>query len=207
MTACDPKQPVPFHIPTDENEHKLEIRVDSDRVTRLLTLAANIGVIVGIVFLVLEMRQTSAIATAQVRLEYSAGWRSVDGSRQDESFSEVITKSIENPEELSLSEVIRLDAYYSGILDQMLSAHTARVAGLVDGPFSEVANTVGVMYFSDEFARTWWKQVRSDWSYRPGNEFQETMDEAIITGELGRARKIYEGIQNELSQHPKNSSN
>jgi hypothetical protein len=207
MTACDPKQPVPFHIPTDENENKLEIRVDSDRVTRLLTLAANIGVIVGIVFLVLEMRQTSAIATAQVRLEYSAGWRSVDGSRQDESFSEVITKSIENPEELSLSEVIRLDAYYSGILDQMLSAQTARVAGLVDGPFSEVANTVGVMYFSDEFARTWWKQVRSDWSYRPGNEFQETMDEAIITGELGRARKIYEGIQNELSQHPKNSSN
>lgn len=207
MTAADPKQPFPFHIATDENEDNLEIRVDSDRVTRLLTLAANVGVIVGIVFLVLEMRQTSAIATAQVRLEYSAGWRSVDGSRQDESFSEVITKSIENPKELSLSEVVQLDAYYSGILDQMMNAQTARIAGLVDGPFSEVANIVGVMYFSDEFARSWWKQVRSDWSSPPGNEFQETMDKAILTGELGRARRIYEGIQNDLSRHPQNSSN
>ena len=203
----DPKQPFPFRISTDENEDNLEIRVDSDRVTHLLTLAANIGVIVGIVFLVLEIRQTSAIATAQVRLDYSAGWRSVDESRQDESFSEVITKSIENPEELSLSEVIQLDAYYTGILDQMLSAQTARVTGLVDGPFSEVANMVGAIYFSDEFARSWWKQVRSDWSTPPGNEFQEIMDEAIITGELGRARRIYDGIQNELSSHPRNSSN
>mgnify|MGYP001555503669 CR=1 FL=1 len=203
----DPKQSSSIHIPMDESEDNLEIGVDSDRVTRFLSLAANVGVIVGIVFLVLEMRQTSAIATAQVRLEYSAGWRSVDESRQDESFSEVITKSIENPEKLSLSEVVQLDAYYSGILDQMLSAQTARSTGLVDGPFSEIANTVGAIYFSDEFARSWWKQVRSDWSSPPGNEFQEVMDEAIISGELGRAQRIYEGIQDELSHHPRSSSN
>ena len=181
--------------------------MDSDRVTHMLTLAANIGVIVGIVFLVLEMRQTSAIATAQVRLEYAAGWRSVDESRQDGSFSQVITKSIENPDELSLSEVVQLDAYYSGILDQMLSAQTARTTGLVDSPFSEVANTVGRIYFSDEFARSWWQQVRSDWSTPPGNEFQEAMDDAIMVGELGRARRVYEGIQKDLSERAKISSN
>ena len=181
--------------------------MDSDKINRWLTLGANLGVLVGIVFLVLEMRQNSAIATAQVRLEYAAGWRSVDESRQDESFSEVFTKSIENPEELSLNEVVQLDAYYSGILDQMLSAQTASTAGLRDAPFAEVAKTVGAIYFSNEFARSWWTQVRSDWSSPAGNEFQEVMDEAIVTGELGRARKIYEGIQNDLSQHPGSSSN
>lgn len=181
--------------------------MDSDRVTRLLSLAANVGVIVGLVFLVLEMRQTSAIATVQARLDYAAGWRSVDESRQDESFSAVLTKSIENPRDLSLSEVVRLDAYYSGVLDQMLSAQSTRAAGLVDGPFSEVANSVGAMYFSNEFARAWWSQVRSDWSTQPGNEFQKTMDEAILAGELGRARRIYDGVKKELSQHPENSSN
>lgn len=180
--------------------------MDSDRVTHFLTLTAHIGVIVGIVFLVIEMRQTSAIATAQVRLEYSAGWRSVDESRQDESFAAVITKSIENPEELSLTEVIQLDAYYSGILDQMLSAQTARATGLVDGPFAEVANTVGRIYFSDQFARSWWKQVRSDWSSAPGSEFQKIMDEAILAGELGRAQRVYESIQKDLSERSENSS-
>ena len=181
--------------------------MDSDRVTRWLTLGANLGVIVGIIFLVLEMRQNSAIATAQVRLEYAAGWRSVDESRQDESFAAVFAKSIEEPEELSLTEVVQLDAYYSGVLDQMLSAQTASTTGLQESPFDEIAKIIGTIYFSNEFARSWWTQVRSNWSSPPGNDFQNIMDEAIIAGELGRARRIYEGIQNDLSQRPGSSSN
>ncbi len=207
MAATDPKRSLLFRLSMDGNNDNSEIRVDSDRVTRWLTLAANIGVIVGIVFLVLEMRQNSAIATAQVRLEYAAGWRSVDESRQDESFAEVLTKSIEKPEELSRNEVVQLDAYYSGVLDQMFSAQIASTAGLRERTFADVAKTIGAIYFSNEFARSWWAQVRSDWSSPPENEFQKIMDEAIITGELGRARKIYEGIQNDLSQHPGSSSN
>lgn len=178
------------------------MHVDTDRVARFLTLAANIGVIIGIAFLVLEMQQTSDIAKAQIRLDYSAGWRSVDASRQDEAFSRVFTKSIENPQALSLNELVQLDAYYSGVLDQMLSAHTARVAGLADGPLSEIADVVGATYFSNEFARSWWKQVRAYWAAPPGNEFQEIMDQAIISGELGRAQRIHEDIQNDLSQRP-----
>jgi len=181
--------------------------VDSDRVTRWLTLGANIGVIVGIIFLVIEMRQNSAIATAQVRLDYAAGWRSVDESRQDASFAEVFAKSIKKPEELSPNEVVQLDAYYSGVLDQMMSAQTASTAGLRESSFAEVATSVGAIYFSNEFARSWWTQVRSDWSISPENEFQEIMDEAITTGELGRVRRIYDGIQNDLAQRSESPSN
>lgn len=35
------------------------------------------------------------------------------------------------------------------------------VTGLVDGEFSEVANTIGAIYFSEAFARAWWRQVRT----------------------------------------------
>ena len=106
-----------------------------------------------------------------------------------------------------MTEVVQLDAYYSGILDQMLSAQTARATGLVDGPFAEVANTVGRIYFSDEFARSWWKQVRSDWSSASGSEFQKIMDEAILAGQIGRAQRVYEGIQKDLSEYSEDSSN
>ena len=121
-------------------------------------------------------------------------------------FLRYLPNRLRTRKDLFLNEVIQLDAYYSGILDQMLSAQTAWTAGLVAVPFTEVAKTVGAIYFSNKFARSWWTQVRSDWSYPPGDEFQKIMDEAIIIGELGRARKIYEGIQNDLSQHPGNSS-
>ena len=176
--------------------------MDSERITRLLTLIANTGVIVGLVFLALEMQQTSAIATAEARLAYSAGWRSVDESRQDASFAEVLTKSIEAPEELSLTEVVRLDGYYSGILDQMLSAQTARATGIVDGPFTDVANSIGAIYFSNEFARSWWMHVRSEWSQASGGRFQQVVDNAILAGELGRTQRMYEGIMNEITQQP-----
>jgi hypothetical protein len=73
-------------------------------------LLANIGVIVGLLFLVLEMRQNSAIATAQVRMEYAATWRTIDGARQEKSFAELINKSLVEPETLSVAEIIQLDA-------------------------------------------------------------------------------------------------
>eukprot|EP00579_Thalassiosira_antarctica_P020672 CAMPEP_0201976172 /NCGR_PEP_ID=MMETSP0904-20121228/56299_1 /ASSEMBLY_ACC=CAM_ASM_000553 /TAXON_ID=420261 /ORGANISM="Thalassiosira antarctica, Strain CCMP982" /LENGTH=153 /DNA_ID=CAMNT_0048527165 /DNA_START=136 /DNA_END=597 /DNA_ORIENTATION=- len=150
------------------------------------------------------MQQTSAIATAEVRLEYSAGWRTVDEARQDESFSELITKSIEVPEELSLEEFIRLDAYYTGVIDQMLTAQTFRTAGLVDGPFVEVAENIGAIYFSNEFARSWWGQVRSDWSATGDTDFMKIVDEAILAGEPGRARRVYESIKAEVAPQLKN---
>lgn len=124
----------------------------------------------------------------------------MDETRQDESFSKVLTKSIESPEDLSLTELIRLDAYYSGILDQLLSAQTARTTGLVDGEFSEIAEIIGKIYFSNEFARAWWRQVRTDWVSTFNNDFQAALDKAILEGEIGRAKRIYEGILNELSE-------
>ena len=174
--------------------------MDSDRITRSLALLANLGVIVGLVFLAIELRQTSSIATADYRLVYAAGWRSVDESRQDEAFAKVLAKSIENPKELTLEEVIRLDAYYLGVIDQLLSAHTARETGLVEGGLDGVVNSVGAMYFSNEFARAWWKQVRPDWLKASEGEIVKILDQAVVAGELGRAQRIHEGIISELTQ-------
>jgi hypothetical protein len=45
--------------------------MDSDRVNRWLTFATNVGVIVGIVFLALELRQNSQLMAAQLRQQMS----------------------------------------------------------------------------------------------------------------------------------------
>ena len=83
----------------------------ADRINRLLTLVANLGVLAGLLLVAYELRQSAGIATAQARLEYSAGWRSVDGSRQDRDFAAVIAKSIQSPESLTLTERIQLDGF------------------------------------------------------------------------------------------------
>jgi hypothetical protein len=173
--------------------------LDTNRVGHWLTLAANIGVIVGIAFLVLEIRQNSDIATAQVRLDYAAGWRSIDEQRQDEAFAQVYARSILSPDELSFSEVVQLDGYYVGVIDQMLSAYTAARAGLRSGQFKDVAKQVANGYFSNAYGQAWWRQAREAWS-NPGDlEFRNIMDEAIgAAGKRGN-QEYYEDILRSLS--------
>jgi len=45
--------------------------VDSDRVNRWLTLGANVAVLVGLIFLIVEIRQNGAAMRAQTRAEIS----------------------------------------------------------------------------------------------------------------------------------------
>ena len=155
--------------------------MNSDRISNWLTLGANIGVIVGIAFLVMEMRQNSDIATVQARLDYSAGWRAVDESRQDAAFAAVLAKSIETPESLSPVEVIQLDAYYWGVMDQMLSAKTASDTGLREDSYEHAADSVARLYFSNAFAQSWWEQARSALAGPAEREFVQVMDDVIHT--------------------------
>jgi hypothetical protein len=181
--------------------------MNSNRVSSWLTLGANIGVIVGIAFLVVELRQNSDIATAQARLEYSAGWRSVDASRQDAAFAATLATSIETPDRLSLVEVIQLDAYYWGVVDQMLSAKTASDTGLREAPFENAAHEVAKLYFSNAFARTWWQQVRSNWSSPGEQEFLRIMDKEISAMDGDQIVSPYQRIHQSLKSRTTDSSN
>lgn len=181
--------------------------MDKERIGNWLTLAANLGVVVGIAFLVLEIRQNSDIATAQVRLDYAAGWRSIDGQRQDEAFAQVYSKSILSPHELSFSEVVQLDGYYIGVIDQMQSAYTASRAGLRSGRFEDVARQVALLYFANAYGQAWWQQARLTWSSLEDSEFVSIMDEAIgAAGERGN-QESYESILRSLSPGAASTAN
>lgn len=181
--------------------------MDTHRANHWLTLAANLGVIVGIAFLILEIRQNSDIAKAQVRFDYAAGWRSIDEQRQDEAFAQVYAKSILSPDELSFSEVIQLDGYYTGVLDQMLSAYTASRSGLRSGQFENVAKQVASGYFSNAYGQAWWKQSREMWSNAGDIGFQEIMDEAIGAARKRGNQEYYEGILQSLSLGAQSTGN
>lgn len=181
--------------------------MNSERLNTWLTLGANIGVIVGIAFLVMELRQNSDIATAQARLEYAAGWRAVDAFRQDAAFAATLAASIEKPNSLSLVQVIQLDAYYWGVIDQMLSAKTASNTGLREAPFEDAAREVGKLYFSNAFARSWWQQIRSNWANPGDQEFLQIMDDAIIAAKADQPVNPYQLIHQSLETSSEDPAN
>jgi hypothetical protein len=178
--------------------------VGIDRISHWLGIAANLGVIAGIVFLVFEIRQDRDIATTQIRLDVSAVWRSIDEKRQEESFAQVYEKSILRPTELSLREIIQLDAYYMGVIDQMLNSVQTSATGLSRMQLHDAAAEVAHVYFSNEYAQAWWQQTSQD---SPGLEFKEIMDEAVGAVSDQRNQKFYEGIQRRLAKHSETGSN
>ena len=171
----------------------------SENLKHLTTLLANFAVFFGLVFLVLEMRQTSAIATAQVRMDYSAAWRNVDSARQDKEFAVLINKSFEQPEALSVAEVIQLDAYYWGVMDQMINAQTNAKADVRLTSFESMVSQNAPLYFTSAFSQSWWKQAKNAFDDPEDLEFYNVVDRAITAAYDPSGSNRYNKIKNDLT--------
>jgi len=86
--------------------------MDSDRVNKWLTLGANLGVLIGIVFLAVELRQNNENLATEVRATHFFGvadtWRMV---AENPELAAAISKDFDKTE-LTLAEHGQLEAYW-----------------------------------------------------------------------------------------------
>ncbi len=86
--------------------------MDSDRLNKWLTLGANLGVLVGIIFLAVELRQNNENLATEVRATHFFGitdtWRMV---AENPELAAAISKDFEK-EELTSAEQSQLQAYW-----------------------------------------------------------------------------------------------
>jgi len=154
-----------------------------------------VSVVAGLMLVAYQINQATRIASAQARAEYSAGWRSVDATRQSENFAEVLAKSIYHPNELTPGEVLELDAYYTGIMDQIESAKANWEAGIRSSHWSTTVDFLAPTYFGNEFARAWWNQSKEQYARGLGEEFVAAMDAAMKPADSDRQKRLIEALQ------------
>lgn len=96
--------------------------MDTDRVNRWLTLGANLGVLVGIALLVVELRQNNENLIAQERSAYNAGFSEIWGmAAEDSQLAEILGKELAG-ESLTRGEFVQLSAYFTkGLLTNQWS--------------------------------------------------------------------------------------
>lgn len=153
-----------------------------------------ISVVAGLLLVAYQINQATRIASAQARAEYSAGWRSVDSTRQSDNFAEVLAKSIFHPDELTPSEILELDAYYIGILDQIESAKANWEAGIRSSHWQVTVDFVVPTYFGNEFARSWWNLSKEEYAKGEGRQFVATIDAAIKIAESDRQKRLIDAL-------------
>lgn len=135
--------------------------MNEGRIANVAQLLASIAVLVGLVFVVLELRQSHEIAQMQQQTTtfgtYNAGVRSVMG----ENASASIAKSCTEPETLTVQDMIVLDTVYTTYLNRMRAFLLS----------SEVASSITVtdwtrwqsnfrLIFATEYGRYWWSHAQ-----------------------------------------------
>jgi hypothetical protein len=154
-----------------------------------------ISVVAGLLLVAYQINQATRIASAQARAEFSAGWRSVDSTRQSDNFAEVLAKSIYHPNELTPGEILELDAYYTGVLDQIQSAKANWEAGIRSSHWQTTVDFLAPTYFGNEFSRSWWNLSKEGYAKGQGGQFVATIDAALKTAESDRQKRLIDALQ------------
>jgi hypothetical protein len=142
-----------------------------------LALGANIGVLAGIIFLALEIRQNSSLARLQFADDRQMTWQQGELTVFGETVAHVWEKSVLDPASLSLAETRILDAYLAFQL-----ANSTRVFALERAGLLEVGATKKHMqgelpaFFDTEFAKVWWEIEGRTW----GDDFVQLADPIIL---------------------------
>jgi hypothetical protein len=154
-----------------------------------------ISVVAGLLLVAYQINQATRIASAQARAEFSAGWRSVDSTRQSDNFANVLAKSIYHPNELTPGEILELDAYYTGILDQIQSAKANWEAGVRSSHWQATVDFLAPTYFGNEFSRSWWRLSKGGYAKGEGAQFVATIDAALEAAESDRQKRLIDALQ------------
>ena len=161
-----------------------------------ISIAAIVG---GLVLVAYQIQQSTQIARAEIRSNYASSWIEIDTNRQDESLAAVLTKSLEEPASLTLSEMIQLDGYYSGVIDQMYSAYVNFENGLRTGDYEDLKltfNSIASTYFGSRYSQAWWSEHRKSWSLNvnPSMALRD-IDKAIMLVDPDKMTQFYSSIK------------
>lgn len=106
--------------------------MNAEHVNKWLTLLANIGVLVGIIFLVVEIRQSNRIAVATTEISVREQWVSHNENvLTNHAVAELLVKAADPSAEFSAAEIEKLYAYLYASLNTWLATEIAYSQGML----------------------------------------------------------------------------
>lgn len=114
------------------------------------------GVIVGLVFVYVEIRQNSTIARAQLSSETARINLDLLEQQRDKDFSEVLAKSYDSPMELTVAERIQMSSYLVNALMYTYRERHYYSLGLFE-TWDDGIRIYAPQFFGRGYGRSWWE--------------------------------------------------
>lgn len=133
--------------------------------SKWLGLAANLGVLLGLIVLIVEVRQNAALTRLSLEVNRANLLSEIELTLAAPAPAAAWMKAIHTPEQLSDAELRMAETQLVAIMQQWDTVINLWREGLVDRARVEmhIANTAP-FYFGSRFAQRWWGKEESGWN-------------------------------------------
>ena len=164
--AAKASPPEPVIVPAPVETPPARSR--TERLNQWLALGANLGVLLGLIILIVEVRQNAALTRAAMEQQKNDFLAEIELYIAKPDISGVWIKSIRHPEDLTEPEMRTLDGILVALMLQWDHRFQMEAAGLAsrEEARQHVLNSAPY-YFGSPFAKRWWSLQASGWEGTP----------------------------------------
>ena len=167
--------------------------MDFSKVNQWLSLLANFGVVIGLILLVIEIRQNTDFIRQEAvvaRADFGQGsfvdFADVHQILVDPEFANIFSKTVRNLGELTVTETIQVSHFLSRVMTMLFrDAYGARIG--VYEMNNELIEDALPQFFGNQFAQSWWQAVKDH--YPP--EFAQLIDAEMALVSVESNREFY----------------
>ena len=149
--------------------------MDPTTANQWLTLAANAGVITGLILVAIQIRQNTQITKAQITNDYYLVDMQLELKMMGEDPAKSWVKSVYTPNELTREDAVILDRYFNYGLVQLKRLQKMYELGLADDDWEKRTYYLG-WHLGNEIGARWWSASKDDFP----DDFVQTVDEILI---------------------------
>lgn len=149
--------------------------MDFGKLNSWLQVSANVGIVLGLVLVGVQLKQNSDLT--RIQLLYAESQRAVDLELEvvGERGADVWAKSIEDPENLTLAEVRIMEALLWGFMENLRGTYRLAEMGLLEEEhWRKRVESEVTFYLSDRYSRAWWRNYGT-----PGGSVPEELRLAV----------------------------
>jgi len=172
--------------------------MENNKWGRYFQVATNLAVLLGVVLVVIQLRQNSELLKLQIIKQDADTYTSAALETLPEDFNDVLYKSIESPEELNGAEILALDRYFWGRqLTRWRGLYDLADLGLLEDSAWRRSIIEDAILLDHPYGRAWWNGIK-EWETTLPDDLVVLVDEVLGNSPGDSQRDVIEGTKRRI---------
>ena len=131
-----------------------------------LAIVANLGVVIGLIFVWMELRQSQTQLAADVELNLAAAYQTAMGRAvESEEVAVILAKAYSAPETLTRTEYLRLMSIHAEWMSIVYATYQLWQSGAIDEATWDYHSTYYLLFLQTEWMQNFWRGLHHEGMY------------------------------------------